>query len=131
MSFSIDLARFAEKTGGRIDTVLQVSVLKIFSSVVLKSPVDTGRFRANWNIGSGVSDKSTSVTTDRNGTSTISAALVKAKAYKAGPTVFITNALPYAQRLEYGYSKQAPGGMVRITVAEFKDYVRDAVRGLS
>jgi hypothetical protein len=40
---------------------------------------------------------------------------------------FLTNNLPYALRLEYGWSKnQAPAGMVGLAVAEFQSIVRDA-----
>jgi hypothetical protein len=35
--------------------------------------------------------------------------------------------MPYALRLEYGWSKQAPAGMVRVTVAEFQAVVNAAV----
>jgi hypothetical protein len=41
-----------------------------------------------------------------------------------GQTIFITNSLPYAQRLEYGWSKQAPLGVVRITAVEFQSIAR-------
>jgi hypothetical protein len=38
------------------------------------------------------------------------------------------NNLPYAVPLEYGHSKQAPGGMVRITLARFQQIVDEAIR---
>jgi hypothetical protein len=40
------------------------------------------------------------------------------------PTVFyITNNVPYIDRLERGSSKQQPSGMVRVTVLEFRPIV--------
>ena len=48
---------------------------------------------------------------------------------RAGQTIFITNSLPYAYRLEYdGWSRQAPAGMVRVTVVEFAQRFERAVR---
>lgn len=130
MSFALQLNKFAEFAGDRCDLVVQKTVLSVFSNVLLKSPVDTGRFRANWNVSASTPDNSTSVSTDKQGLATVSKAAIKINSYKAGPTIYITNALPYAQRLEYGWSKQAPSGMVRITLTEFRDYVKDAIRGL-
>lgn len=130
MSFALDLSNFAKLAEGRCDQVVQKTVLSLFSNVLLKSPVDTGRFRANWNVSASNPDSSTSENTDKQGLSTVSKAAIKINSYRAGPTIYITNALPYAQRLEYGWSKQAPAGMVRVTLSEFRDYVKDAIRGL-
>jgi hypothetical protein len=41
--------------------------------------------------------------------------------------IYLTNALPYARRLEYGWSKQAPSGMVRISAMRFAEAVRKAI----
>ena len=47
-----------------------------------------------------------------------------------GSTVYLVNHPPYALPLEYGHSKQARGGMVRITVAEFDQFLTHAVGDL-
>jgi hypothetical protein len=44
----------------------------------------------------------------------------------AGKVHYITNNLPYAWRLEHGHSKQAPAGMVGLTVVEFAGIVDKA-----
>jgi hypothetical protein len=36
-----------------------------------------------------------------------------------GDLYYLTNNLPYIERLEYGWSKQAPGGMVRKNMQNF------------
>jgi hypothetical protein len=50
----------------------------------------------------------------------------------AGDVVFVTNGLPYIKRLEYeSWSKQAPAGMVRVTLAELRplaDRVAERIR---
>ena len=50
--------------------------------------------------------------------------------WKPGQTIFITNSLPYAMRLEHGYSKQAPAGMVKLTVQNYAQAVAKAAREL-
>jgi hypothetical protein len=101
------------------------------TSVVEKSPVDTGRFRGNWNVSIGDADLSTTDETDADGEQTI----VRGSAVLAGvgaedTVVYLTNNLPYAVPLENGHSKQAPIGMVGITVSEFQTYVDQEVRKL-
>jgi hypothetical protein len=39
----------------------------------------------------------------------------------------MTNALPYARRLEYGWSRQAPYGMVRYSVLEYRRFLLRAI----
>ena len=41
----------------------------------------------------------------------------------AGDVIYLTNNLPYAVPLEEGYSKQAPAGMVALTVQDFQSVV--------
>jgi hypothetical protein len=44
---------------------------------------------------------------------------------------YISNNLPYMHRLEFeGWSKQAPAGMVRVSVAEFQQFLTAAVESL-
>lgn len=97
--------------------------LTAFRGVVLKSPVDKGRFKGNWNLAIGSMDASTTEAVDPAGGQTINRAAGAISAYSAiegFPVINITNALPYAERLEDGYSAQAPGGMVGLTVAEIQ-----------
>jgi hypothetical protein len=42
----------------------------------------------------------------------------KANELTIGESIFFTNSLDYAKKLEFGGSRQAPTGMVRITVAQ-------------
>jgi len=54
----------------------------------------------------------------------------------AGMVTYLSNNLPYAYGLEfgtnsYGYSKQAPEGMVRINVARWQQIVDDVAEALS
>jgi hypothetical protein len=123
-TFTIPLAQLAEKMQADLETVVQRSTLEVFRSVVQKSPVDTGRFRANWNASHGTPDAHTTQSVDQ-GRGIAEAS--KAATFAVGGVIYLTNGLPYAVRLEYGYSKQAPSGMVRLSAAEFQDHVAKAI----
>ena len=128
MSFTLHLKKITEKAGAQADNVAKKIILDVFSSVTLKSPVDTGRFRGNWQLQSGFVDAKTDSQEDKTGQLAIAAANIKIKGYSSKLITYISNSLPYAQRLENGYSDQAPQGMVRLTVIEFRRTIRKAAR---
>lgn len=144
MSFALDLKRFANKTDARANAVVRKIVIDVGTAVVMKSPVGDadywkspappgyvgGRFRANWQYGLGSFDPSTSTKTDKSGASTISAIVGEVGSSPAGQVHYITNSLPYGDRLENGWSRQAPNGMVHLTVLEFQPIVDAAARAL-
>jgi len=114
--WSVPLARIAQRTTKSIEQVARVATFKVMSKVHLKSPVDTGRFRANWNYSEGAPNYTfTESTASGRGATEAQRALSGA----IGGVAYFSNGLPYAYRLEYGWSKQAPSGMVRVSVGEF------------
>lgn len=130
MSFSSDLTKFIEKAGKNRDTVIRKVALQLQSSMVERSPVDTGRFRGNWQCGIGQANTGTGSGEDKSGSAVLLRTTTALQGWTAGQAILLTNSLPYAQRLEDGYSTQAPSGMVRLTVNEFQDEVRKAVSEL-
>lgn len=121
--WSVPLDRLAQQTGVRIETVARKATFDLFRAVVLKSPVDTGRFRSNWNVSIAAPDFTF---TDSANQARANAEVSKALSLPVGGVVFLSNGLPYANRLEYGYSQQAPAGMIRTSVVEFNRYVDKA-----
>lgn len=128
MSLSLDLAKFAAKAGGNADKVVRKVCLDLTRDVVLGTPVDTGRARANW-FASLDAPSGRTIEYDKDSGSNIKApdesagsefAVANAQdvAFKASGHVFyLTNNLPYIYRLEYmGWSQQAPTGWVRAAV---------------
>jgi len=99
--------------------VVQKLSLDALRGVIEKSPVDTGRFRGNWNVGIGAQDLSTSENTDKDGGPTESkgGGLIDA----VGPyvAIWVTNNLPYATALEFGHSTKG-SHMVSRTFAELE-----------
>ena len=124
-TFALNLAKQIEAAKDQAELVAKKITIELFSRVIEKSPVDTGRFRANWNCSIGSPDLSTSESTDPSGSGAISKVTSTVVSYTLNDqSVFLTNNLPYADRLENGWSKQAPNGMVRLSVMEIQNSVR-------
>jgi hypothetical protein len=124
-TFALDLNRAIEKAKDKAEIAVRKITIDLFKSVIMKSPVDTGRFRANWNTAIGTADYSTSTETDKSGSTTLSNAASVVASYKLSESsIFLTNNLPYAGILEFGRangkpgSNQAPNGMVRLSMME-------------
>ena len=124
-TFALNLAKQIEAAKEHAELIAKKTMIELFNRVIQKSPVDTGRFRANWNCSIGSPDLSTSQEIDPSGSGAISKATSTVVSYTLnGKSVFLTNNLPYAERLENGWSKQAPNGMVRLSVMEIQNSVR-------
>lgn len=125
MSFALDVSKFVEKAKKNPEKVIRQVSIKLFSAVIKASPVDTGRFRMNWMAsGSTPADGATDAT-DKSGTTAISNATSFVLNATDWSTFTLTNNLPYAQRLEYGWSKQAPQGFVRVNVSRFQQLLNE------
>ena len=124
--FSADIQKFIDKAKGNADLVVRKVALDLFRKVIVKSPVDTGRFKGNWQVAIGSIPAGTLSINDKSGTATIAKVTAEALNMKAGDVIYLVNNLPYARALEYGHSKQAPAGMVRITIEEFNAAVNTA-----
>lgn len=140
-SFALDIAKFAEDAKGAIDDTMRAIIIEIGGSVIRMSPVDTGRFRGNWQFSIGAASTGELDRLDKNGSAATAELVNGAIQFKAGETAYIVNNLPYALKLEFGgyngptekvdsdgYSRKAPGGMVRITLERFQRIVLEAIR---
>lgn len=86
-----------------------------------------GHARGNWShsIGSRVVQEYDVI--DPSGSQSLDRITASIPQKAAGLVHFIQNSVPYIQRLEDGYSKQAPNGMVALTKIEFQTYLQNAV----
>lgn len=121
MSMADIVARVSE----RVDTQIRKATIDVFGSVIKMTPVDTGRARGNWQCSVGSPETSQLIRLDASGSSAL-AEVVSTVPRKSGSVVWLTNNLDYIQRLEYGYSKQAPAGMVRVSLARFGAALRSS-----
>jgi hypothetical protein len=141
-SFALDIRAFVEKAKAAPAQVIRRATLELFTSVVLRSPVGNpdlwahkpppgyvgGRFRANWNVSLVSPDTGTTEGVDANGAATVDRGVSVLAHADGTQDIYITNNLPYAVSLEYGHSGvQAPQGMVRVSLAEFSQYIDKAI----
>lgn len=144
MSFTLDLQKFAAKTKAKADDAVGNIVVRVAQELDKRSPVGDGaywispppkgyiggHFRANWQLGVGVLPRGERAGVDPNGTVALPAIIAEIPEQAAGKVYFLANNTPYARRLEDGWSRQAPQGMVGLTAVMFQSIVNDAVRAL-
>lgn len=147
-SFAVDLGKFAAQVPKREKLVVDKVCIDLLRNIVLTTPVGNptiwkgypprkppagyvgGRLRGNWNVGIGGIN-----TAARAPSKTGSAPIARGRAAIATRApevdVLITNSLPYAIRVENGYSTQAPAGMVKVTVVQFQGFIAKAAKGVN
>lgn len=153
-SFALDISKFVNKSHSNIDKVTRKIVFDVMRSVIKKSPVGNpdlwvtlkngeyvdyqsvhgiqdytgGRFKANWQYGTGSMPSEIIDAVNKDDTSVTSKLTAKVPQEAAGKLHYIVNNLPYSIRLENGWSSQAPSGMVGLTVSEYQGIVRHAAQ---
>lgn len=126
MSFSDDVRMFSAKARESTDKTVRAVTLSLFNSVIRDTPVDTGRARGAWETT--VDQPSTTVPDRLDKSGGQAMAEVAAKTPEgAGQETYIANNLPYIEELEYGSSKQAPAGMVRVNFTRVQKNLADAI----
>lgn len=117
-----DLGTFAKrirKIGQNIeknsDEAVRRCALSVDATVVLATPVDTGRARGNWQVELNAPAVGATDNVSPSGREAIEQGKATIAGYKGGTkeaAVHITNNLPYIGRLNEGHSAQAPAGFV-------------------
>lgn len=144
-AFAKNVQDWSRRTDEAIALDVRKTALDLFTRVILKTPVDTGAARNSW----GVSTGATAEPPAPNLGGGIGAMTVAVAAAPVGGTIWLSNGLPYIRVLEYGlypnppkrgswvkgskgspghweiksvngYSKQAPQGMVRVSIEEVR-----------
>jgi hypothetical protein len=110
------------------DKTVRTVAIVADQALVMATPVDTGRARANWIAGLGSASSSVTDAVDKTGQSAINQAAGVISQYRGGPgaAIHITNNLPYIQTLDEGSSVQAPAGFVRLALKKAADAVDGA-----
>ncbi|MDC4579393.1 HK97 gp10 family phage protein [Acinetobacter baumannii] len=112
-SFSLDVSKAAE------DKVKKIT-METVQSLMMGSPVDEGGYRASHIVSVSGPDygKRESSSDSPKGSvdpKALNEAAQKILAFKLGNLVYIQNNQPYAERLENGWSDQAPQGIYGLT----------------
>lgn len=143
-TFSAQINAWIEKTKDDADKIVRYALMTLDSRLVQRSPVGDakywkrpapagysgGAFRGAWQVSIGSPASGLTGIIDKDGSATIAAHAGAIAQAKAGQVQYLTNGLPYAQRIEKGWSRQAPVGLVALTVVEWNNIVNDAVNGV-
>lgn len=118
-TFSSMVSKFAKAAPEQANAVIRKSTLELFTDIIMDTPVKTGRARGNWQVSfgspaSGVLDERGDKESDNKTSSPTAGVITDAlNSDRTTSVIFLTNNLPYIKKLEYGYSKKSPRGMVR------------------
>lgn len=130
--FASAVEKWAAKSLDRLDQTVTQVVHNVADRVIERSPIDTGLFRSNWQLGV---DGPVLATVRRTDLSDVNG-MGEIPKGAAGHRYFISNALPYALRLEYGFSgpdslgrvyAQPPMAILGLIPMEFSEITRRAV----
>ncbi len=116
MSNESELKNGLDELNNKLADLAKSVAIEVFNQVIIQTPVDTGRMRGNW--------QATMNTPARAEVNEASAknrqedVETKINQMKLNDVVYLSNNLPYAEALEYGWSGQRPNGWVRTTVGE-------------
>lgn len=155
--FFIDLQKFNVETLEDANIVRRKVVLEVSTRVIMRTPVDTGHARGGWQTTVGNPPSSDNDRIDKGGSAAISEAVNAVSSSKISDTVFLSNLVPYIVALEEGdypdppkkgtyipkrrggpaweirsvggFSKQAPRGMLAVSLSEFPYIVTEEARG--
>jgi len=135
MARNIKITEIGDYVNGRLEKLLRVVVLDTDTRLKMESPVDTGRFRASWQVGENAAGsydagpQQAPVNIGKNLTSPPSKPegfpLRKMNYRKEtiGNVYSIHNNLPYAESLANGSSKQTSPGWVQMVAKDIQSYV--------
>ena len=131
MSKVIKLNQISSHIEGQLERLLRETVLHTNTMLKKRSPVDTGRFRASWQVGENAASSTPAPEgdyTDTYFTEEFRAYNYIAKKEKLGNTYNLHNNLPYAEVLAQGRSKQASAGWVDLIGKEVDSFVQKAYK---
>ena len=139
-SFSVSIGKFVENTKVKMNEITRKVVFDMGTRVMERTPVGDasywknppppgyvgGHARANWSHSDGILVAQEYGAIDKTGQVSMNRIRDSVPKDAAGRIHYLSNSVPYIIRLEDGYSRQAPNGMVSLTVAEFEQFMKAA-----
>lgn len=130
--FQGDIDKWIKQVKSGLDDVIRDFVKAVHADLVKRSPVDTGRFRANWQITYNHIPMYALNEYDKSGEKTIASGIRTANVLPLGrggavTTIYFSNMLIYANALEYGHSQQAPAGVLGLVAIRLRSYMAEAI----
>lgn len=131
--FSKSLMNMADYATKSMEAIIRKACIDLYSRIVERTPVDTGRAKANWQIsttdyGTEWNEKDGFIFNEIK--SLIEGEIDDFTFDIHDGVVIIYNNLEYISELENGTSQQAPYGMVSLSLAEFTAHFNQALSGL-
>lgn len=124
MARTIRVADIGDYASQQMEKLLRVAVLETDSRLKQASPVDTGRFRASWQVGENSAGGGEKPEGNYSGIPAIDR--IGYQQEKLGNVYSVHNNLPYAERLAANppHSKQTPPGWVQGIAKDIQGFVR-------
>lgn len=136
----LDLSKDMKAVAGKLKKEASRAAVEAATAIIYdlayKTPVDTSQAISNWQVGLGSPVPSSKElpphyegehgsTYTMSASETIDIAKSKLQRKRPGVSIFISNVLPYIRRLNDGYSKQEPAGMVERAAAIGRNVVKN------
>jgi hypothetical protein len=143
-NFLSSINAFVDKAKAKNELVVKKASLEILQDIIRMSPVGQpelwqgyapkgyvgGRFRGNWQVTFNVPASVELDRIDPSGMDTLKDGIEQIGRYTNGvQSIYFTNNLPYSVRLEFGHSKQAPNGIVRVAALNAQVHFENAAKG--
>lgn len=143
MTFESDMRKAEKKIHEAAEKAIRAAALDIFSEIVRRTPVGApeiwkseapegyigGTLRNNWQASVGSPRLFSAKEADKSGAASINSAKTAVGNYRlSNESIYFANNLPYAERVEDGWSTQRPNGMVKVTVKQFKPVIEKIAR---
>lgn len=141
LKFSEDVRAFAQKVAGRANAIVTGTVIEVAKRVIDRSPVGDpslwaspapkgykpGHFKGNWQLGIDTIPTKELRGVDPSGAVALSGVMAWIPAKSVGHVYNLVNNVPYANRIEHGWSTQAPAGVVGLVAVEFDSIVKGVI----
>jgi hypothetical protein len=124
MARTIRVGDIGDYCNQQMEKLLRAAVLETDSLLKQASPVDTGRFRASWQVGENAAPGGIAPLGNYGTTPPLTR--IGYGQERIGNVYSVHNNLPYAEPLANGSSKQAPSGWVQGAAKDVQGRVRIA-----
>lgn len=143
-NFLQSINAFVDKAKANSELIVKKGCINVLQDIIRMSPVGQpaiwkskppknysgGLFRGNWQISFDIPVTNAIDRIDPTGMDTLKDGIEQIGRYTYGvKSVYFTNNLPYSVRLEFGHSKQAPNGIVRIAALNTQVHFENAAKG--
>lgn len=125
-SFELQLKEFENMTTEKSELLFKKVCFDLSNSIIMDTAVDKGTARGNWQPDINSIQNDVLEIEDKSGNATVAKVASQTNNLKLGQYFTLTNNLPYILRLEYGWSKKSPQGMLGINVMRFQNFVNQA-----